>query len=57
VSKISSALRAFFVGIRKLRWWKVFGDEGFGDCRAHDIGFWWIRPVLFGLVPLGLREQ
>jgi len=19
------------VGIRKLRWWKVFGDEGFGE--------------------------
>jgi len=29
------------VGIRELRWWEVFGGEGFGECRAHDIGVWW----------------
>ena len=27
------------MGIRKLRRWEVFGDEGFGECRASDIGF------------------
>ena len=27
------------VGIRKLGQREVFGDEGFGECRAHDIGF------------------
>jgi len=27
------------VGIRKLGRLKVFGGEGFGDCRTFDIGF------------------
>lgn len=38
------------VGIRKLSEWKVFGDEGFGECRARDIGFCWIEALLFGFV-------
>ena len=27
------------VGIRKLGQRKVFGAEGFGECRTYDIGF------------------
>lgn len=38
MSKIALFLRGFFVGIRKLERWKVFSDEGFGECRARDIG-------------------
>jgi hypothetical protein len=38
VSK-NPVLEAFKMGIRKLGYWKVFGDEGFGECRTYDIGF------------------
>ena len=37
------------VGIRKLGWWKVFGDEDFGECRARH----W--DLVFGLVVEVLR--
>jgi len=29
----------FKVGIRKLGRWKVFGGEGFEECRARNTGF------------------